>query len=146
MSVPHTYTTAVEWTREKRAALSSAGLPTIEVGAPANFPGGHDNLWSPEHLYIAAAEICLLTTFLSFTDRANFAFRSYRSEAEGLLDKGEKGLGMQSIRIKPTIVIDSEEQRDEALTLIDRAARYCLISSSMKSGVSVEPTVVVKKA
>ncbi len=146
MSVPHTYRTAAEWTKEKRAALSSPGLPTIEVGAPANFPGGHDTVWSPEHLYIAAAEICLLTTFLSFTDRAGFSFLSYRSETEGLLDKGDKGLEMQSILIKPTLVIASEEEREEALLLLDRAARYCLISSSMKNGVRVEPNVVVKNA
>lgn len=144
MSEKHTYTTAVEWTKEKRAALSSKGLPTIEVATPPNFPGGHEGIWSPEHLYTAAAEVCLMTTFLSFAERAKLAFLSYKSEADGILDKVEKSLLMTRIHIKPTITVANEADREEALKLIERAERYCLISNSMKSEVTIEPTVVVK--
>ena len=146
MSEKHTYTTAVEWTKERRAALSSRGLPTIEVATPPNFPGGHEGIWSPEHLYTAAAEVCLMTTFLSFAERANLDFLSYKSEADGILDKVEKSLLMTRIHIKPTITVASEADRAEALKLIERAERYCLISNSIKSEVTIEPTVVVKGA
>ena len=145
MSEKHTYTTAVEWTKEKRAALSSRGLPTIEVATPPNFPGGHEGIWSPEHLYTAAAEVCLMTTFLSFADRANLDFLSYKSEADGILDKVEKSLLMTRIHIKPTITVANEADREEALKLIERAERYCLISNSMKSEVTVEAIVVVNQ-
>jgi organic hydroperoxide reductase OsmC/OhrA len=145
MSEKHTYTTAVEWTKNKRAALSSKGLPTIEVATPPNFPGGHEGIWSPEHLYTAAAEVCLMTTFLSFAERAKLAFLSYKSQADGILDKVEKSLLMTHIHIKATITVASEADRVEALKLIERAERYCLISNSMKSEVTIEPTVVVKE-
>ncbi|HPY11857.1 MAG TPA: OsmC family protein [Sphaerochaeta sp.] len=145
MSEKHTYSTAVEWTKEKRAALSSRGLPTIEVATPPNFPGGHEGIWSPEHLYTAAAEVCLMTTFLSFAERANLDFLSYKSEADGILDKVEKSLLMTRIHIKPTITVANEADREEALKLIERAERYCLISNSMKSEVTVEAIVVVNQ-
>lgn len=145
MSEKHTYTTAVEWTKERRAALSSRGLPTIEVATPPNFPGGHEGIWSPEHLYTAAAEVCLMTTFLSFAERANLDFLSYKSEADGILDKVEKSLLMTRIHIKPTITVAHEADREEALKLIERAERYCLISNSMKSEVTVEAIVVVNQ-
>jgi len=145
MSEKHTYTTAVEWTKERRAALSSRGLPTIEVATPPNFPGGHEGIWSPEHLYTAAAEVCLMTTFLSFAERANLDFLSYKSEADGILDKVEKSLLMTRIHIKPTITVANEADREEALKLIERAERYCLISNSMKSEVTVEAIVVVNQ-
>jgi len=145
MSEKHTYTTAVEWTKERRAALSSRGLPTIEVATPPNFPGGHEGIWSPEHLYTAAAEVCLMTTFLSFAERANLDFLSYKSEADGILDKVEKSLLMTRIHIKPTITVASEADRAEALKLIERAERYCLISNSIKSEVTVEAIVVVNQ-
>ncbi|NLX74567.1 MAG: OsmC family peroxiredoxin [Synergistaceae bacterium] len=145
MSEKHTYTTAVEWTKERRAALSSRGLPTIEVATPPNFPGGHEGIWSPEHLYTAAAEVCLMTTFLSFAERANLDFLSYKSEADGILDKVEKSLLMTRIHIKPTITVANEADREEALKLIERAERYCLISNSIKSEVTVEAIVVVNQ-
>jgi len=145
MSEKHTYSTAVEWTKEKRAALSSRGLPTIEVATPPNFPGGHEGIWSPEHLFTAAAEVCLMTTFLSFADRANLDFLSYKSEADGILDKVEKSLLMTRIHIKPTITVANEADREEALKLIERAERYCLISNSVKSEVTIEAIVVVNQ-
>ena len=145
MSEKHTYTTAVEWTKERRAALSSRGLPTIEVATPPNFPGGHEGIWSPEHLYTAAAEVCLMTTFLSFAERANLDFLSYKSEADGILDKVEKSLLMTRIHIKPTITVANEADREEALKLIERAERYCLISNSVKSEVTIEAIVVVNQ-
>jgi len=109
MSDSHTYTTHVEWTKERRAALSSPTLPTIEVATPANFPGGHEGIWSPEHLYTAAAEICLLTTFLSLAEKTKLAFKSYKSEASGTMEKTEKGFLITRIHIKPTVVIADEK-------------------------------------
>jgi organic hydroperoxide reductase OsmC/OhrA len=145
MSDTHTYTTAVEWTKDRRGGLSSAGLPTIEVATPPNFPGGHEGIWSPEHLFTASAEICLMTTFLSMAERSRLDFTAYRSEAEGTLDMVDRSLLMTKIHIKPTITVSTEEMRETALKVIERAKRYCLISNSMKSEVTVETTVLVSQ-
>lgn len=144
MSDTHIYTTSVEWTKQKRGALSSASLPTLEVATPPNFPGGHEGIWSPEHLFTAAAEVCLMTTFLSLAEKAKLAFRSYKSEAEGKLDKVEKGFLMTKIHIKPTVVIAEESRREEVMKLFEKAHTYCLISNSMRTEVTVEPIVLVK--
>jgi organic hydroperoxide reductase OsmC/OhrA len=117
MSDTHTYSTSVEWTKQKRAALSSASLPTIEVATPPQFPGGHEGIWSPEHLYTAAAEVCLLTTFLSLAEKAKLAFKSYKSEAVGTLENVEKGMLMTRIHIKPTVVIDDESRKEQTINL-----------------------------
>ena len=144
MSDSHTYTTHVEWTKERRAALSSPTLPTIEVATPANFPGGHEGIWSPEHLYTAAAEICLMTTFLSLAEKTKLAFMSYKSEASGTMEKAEKGFLMTRIHIKPTVVIADEKLKEKTLTMLEKAEKYCLISNSMKTEVTIEPNVLVK--
>ena len=144
MSDTHTYSTSVEWTKQKRAALSSAFLPTIEVATPPQFPGGHEGIWSPEHLYTAAAEVCLMTTFLSIAEKAKLAFKSYKSEAVGTLEKVEKGMLMTKIHIKPTVAIDDESQMEKTVQLLEKAEKYCLISNSMKTEVTIEPIVLVK--
>ncbi len=144
MSDMHTYRTAVEWTKQRRAALSSALLPTLEVATPPQFPGGHEGIWSPEHLFTAAAEVCLMTTFLSLAEKANLVFKSYKSEAEGTLEKVEKGMLMSKIHIKPTVVIDDESQREKTLQLLEKAEKYCLISNSMKTEVTIEPIVLIR--
>ncbi len=145
MSDSHTYTTHVEWTKQKRAALSSPTLPTIEVATPPNFPGGHEDIWSPEHLYTAAAEACLMTTFLSMAERAELPFKSYKSEAVGTLEKVEKGFQMTKIHIKPTVVVSDQALQEKTLKLLEKAEKYCLISNSMKTVVTIEPVVIVKE-
>ena len=144
MSDTHIYTTSLEWTKQKRGALSSAFLPTLEVATPPNFPGGHEGIWSPEHLYTAAAEVCLMTTFLSLAEKAKLVFKSYKSEAVGTLEKVEKGFLMTKIHIRPTVVIEEESRQEEVIRLLQKAEKYCLISNSMRTVVTVEPIVLAK--
>lgn len=144
MSDIHTYETSVQWTNQRKAALISKGLPSLEVATPPQFPGGHEGIWSPEHLFTASAEICLMTTFLSIAEKAKFPFINYTSTAVGTLEKTDTGFLMTKIVIKPTLSVDDELLREKGLKLLEKAEKYCLISNSMKSEVILEPTVVVK--
>jgi len=47
------YATSVLWTGEKKGALTVAGKPPVEVATPPEFKG-HEGIWSPEDLYVAA--------------------------------------------------------------------------------------------
>lgn len=144
MSDIHTYETSVQWTKQRKAALISKGLPSLEVATPPQFPGGHEGIWSPEHLFTASAEVCLMTTFLSIAEKAKFPFINYTSTAVGTLEKTDTGFLMTKIVIKPTLSVDDELLREKGLKLLEKAEKYCLISNSMKSEVILEPTVVVK--
>jgi len=144
MSDIHTYETSVQWTKQRKAALISKGLPSLEVATPPQFPGGHEGIWSPEHLFTASAEICLMTTFLSIAEKAKFPFINYTSTAVGTMEKTDTGFLMTKIVIKPTLSVDDELLREKGLKLLEKAEKYCLISNSMKSEVILEPTVVVK--
>jgi organic hydroperoxide reductase OsmC/OhrA len=58
------YSTSVRWTGEKKGALTAAGKPPVEVGTPPEFKG-HEGIWSPEDLYVASVNVCILSTFLA---------------------------------------------------------------------------------
>ena len=85
-----------------------------------------------------------MTTFLSIAEKAKLAFKSYKSEAVGTLEKVENGMLMTKIHIKPTVVIDDESQMEKTVQLLEKAEKYCLISNSMKTEVTIEPIVLVK--
>ncbi len=143
MSDTHTYTTSVTYSEMRKGVLSSEGLAPFEVATPPQFPGGHEGIWSPEHLYVASAEICLMTTFLSIAEKSRLEFVQYSSEAVGTLEKTAEGMLMTKIVIKPKVVIKDEGKKDRTLLLLDKAEKYCLISNSMKTAVSIEPLVEV---
>jgi len=79
----HVYKTSLAWTSQRMGTLHSPGLPDVVVATPPQFPGGHEGIWSPEHLFVASAEVCLMTTFLAIAANSKLEFATYSSEATG---------------------------------------------------------------
>jgi organic hydroperoxide reductase OsmC/OhrA len=139
---PHTYTTGLRWVSEHRGELSAPGLPDIAVATPPPFPGGQPGLWSPEHLFVAAAEACLMTTFLSIAKNSKLDFREYSSRAEGLLEKTPDGYRIAEILIRPRLVLADAGAADRARRILEKAEEHCLISRSMKTVVKLDIEIV----
>ena len=132
---------AVRWSGERKGIASSVGKPDVEVATPPEFKG-HVGIWSPEDLFVASANVCLMTTFLSFAERAGLSFTGYESEAVGLLELIEGKFAFTLIVLRPRITLKSGEDTGKAKLLIEKAEANCLISNSMKPRVTLEPTIV----
>ncbi|CUQ65624.1 OsmC family protein [Candidatus Nitrospira inopinata] len=136
----YVYQTTVRWTAQRKGIMSCAGKPDVEVATPPEFKG-HPNIWSPEDLFVASANICLMTTFLAFAERAGLAFSSYESDAEGKLELVEGKFQFTAITLKPTITLQPGADAGKAKELIEKAEANCLISNSMKATVTLEPVI-----
>jgi peroxiredoxin-like protein len=141
MSDQHTYNTSLTWTDTRRGVLASPGLSDLEVATPPEFPGGIEGIWSPEHLYVASAEVCLMTTFLAIAENSKLEFDSYTSEATGVLEKTEEGFRITKIILRPTLTIRDKSRVDRALRILEKAEQHCLIARSMQTAVELDPTV-----
>lgn len=133
------YQTSVKWTEQRKGMISCVGKPEVQVATPPEFKG-HEGIWSPEDLYVASANVCLMTTFLAVAERAGLAFTSYESTAEGRLELVEGKFQFTAITIRPTITLKTGGDVTTAKELIEKAERNCLISNSMKATVTLEPT------
>ena len=134
------YHTAVKWTEQRKGVISCAGKPDVQVATPPEFKG-HENIWSPEDLFVASANVCLMTTFLAVADRAGLAFSSYESTAEGRLEIVEGKFQFTAITIRPSIILKPGGDPARAKELIEKAEHNCLISNSMKAKVTLEATI-----
>ena len=134
------YQTSVKWTEQRKGMISCAGKPDVEVATPPEFKG-HENIWSPEDLFIASANVCLMTTFLAVAERAGLAFSSYESTAEGRLELVEGKFQFTAITIRPSITLKLGGDAAKAKELIEKAEHNCLISNSMKAEVTLEPVI-----
>ena len=143
MSDSHTYTTKLEWKETRKGLVSSEGLPSLEVATPPEFPGGIGGVWSPEHLYVAAAEVCLMTTFLAIAENSKLDFSAYSSEAVGTLEKTDSGFQITKIKIRPHIVVGDEGLKDRTARIVEKAEHHCLVSNSMKTEIELDVTVSV---
>ena len=136
----YTYRTAVAWTEQKRGTITSEGKPDVQVATPPEFKG-HAGIWSPEDLYVASANVCLMTTFLSVAERAGLAFTAYHCDAEGRLELVDGKFQVTMITLRPHITLASAGDTAKARELIEKAEANCLISNSMKTSITLEPVI-----
>lgn len=147
MSSPvYFYDTTVHWKGQRRASLRAAGLPELNVSTPPEFKG-EAGLWTPEHLFVAAAEICLMATFIGISELSKLEIAAYQSEARGRLEKVEgNGLQFTEIVISPTVELNKLVDLPLAERVMAKAAKGCLVANSMLTRVRVEPKFVERAA
>ncbi|MCE9501245.1 MAG: OsmC family protein [Leptospira sp.] len=139
----HLYETTVKWTRDRKGISSGPGLPDLEVATPPEFPKGHPGIWSPEHLFASAANVCLMTTFLAVAENSKFEFNTFECKAIAKLEKVDGKFMISEIELFPVISIRDEKDREKAEKIIHKSEAACLISNSMKSKIILSPMIKV---
>ena len=145
MSDTHNYEVNLQWNNDRKGTLSSPALPNqIEVATPPDFPKGMVGIWSPEHLFVAAVNSCLMTTFLAIAENSKIEFISFESNAVGIVDKVDGKYAVTEIILKPKLVIPPSQHQDRAIRVIEMSEKACLISNSIKTKITLEPIIEVK--
>jgi organic hydroperoxide reductase OsmC/OhrA len=135
---PHHYEVRVEG-GSGGAVLSAPPRPEFRGGPPSQFDG-RDDWWSPEHLLLSAAGLCLKTTFEAFARRSNLGVLAYTSRVVGVLDKTMHGLAFTSIEITVEVMV-GEEDAARAEGLLQTARENCIVSNALKVPVRVAASV-----
>src|SRR6266487_2761269 len=141
MENQYSYATEVAWTGGRSGDLSAPDLPDLEVDAPPEFKG-HEGVWTPEHLFVAAVNSCFMTTFLAIAENSKLEFVSFSADAKGKLEKLDgQGFMMTEITLRPKLVIANSRDAERASRILEKAERNCLISNSVKAAIRLEPEV-----
>ena len=139
MERPYLYNTTVHWKNDRIGELSEETLPAITVATPPEFAKGVPNIWSPEHLFVASANVCLMTTFLSIAENSKLEFVSYKANAVGKLDKADGKFAIVEIVLSPEITLAQGVDENRARRILEKSEANCLISNSMKTKITLQP-------
>jgi peroxiredoxin-like protein len=143
MVTPHRFETSVSWTGAREGKLEAEGLPSLDVASPPEFSGTAGR-WTPEHFFVASAEVCVMLTFIAIADFSKLTVKGYRSSSGGVLEKVEgKGYRFTRIEIQAHVEVEKEADVERAQRLLDKAEASCLVSNSMETPVSVTAEIVV---
>lgn len=140
----HTYDTKIEHANDKRGTITVSGRPPISAGAGPEF-GGSAEVWTPEHLCVAAVNTCVMLTFEAIAANSKVPFRNYTASATGTLEKVEgRGFEITRVVVKPRVTVGADVDRAKVERLVRMAERNCFISNSLKAAVTLEPEIVVE--
>lgn len=144
-SLKHSYEVNLQWNSERKGTISSPVLPTkIEVATPPDFPKGMKDIWSPQHLFVAAVSGCLMDTFLVVAENSKFEFISFECNAVGFVNEIVGKLSVTEIILKPKVVIQSTDHEDQLKKILEMSKNECLICNSVTTKISLEPIIVVQ--
>jgi len=145
MSITHNYLVNLNWKQGRMGGLTSPELTDeVDVATPPQFPQGMEHVWSPEHLFTAAVNSCLMTTFLSIAENSKLEFDDFSSQASGKLEMVDGKYLMSEVTLMPLLTILRAEDEEKALRVLQKSEAACLISNSVKSTIVFKPEIVVK--
>lgn len=145
MENSYSYRTSGYWILARRGIVSAEGVPqAVEFAAPPEF-GGESEMWTPETFFLAAVASCYITTFRAISEHSKFDSVALDVTVDGTIEKESGGFRFTTVTVKPVLTVASDEDRDKGLKLLLKSEAACLISRSLNSHVSVEPTVQVSK-
>lgn len=144
MAQEHFYEVSVQWNENRKGIMTSEILPQkIEVATPPEFPKGMSGIWSPEHLLVAAANSCLMTTFLAIAENSKLDFKTFDSKAIGKLEMVDGKYMISEIELMPEVAIANEVDKERAERILQKSEKACLISNSLKSTIIFKPAITV---
>jgi len=133
------YHNTLKWKGEKKAHLKFIeSKQEIEVATPPEF-GGHEDIISPEDLFVSSANVCYMTTLLGTMKNMDVELISYESRAEGILETVDKMKIFTRIIIRPKIKAKDTEAKIRMI--LNHAEKRCLVANSMKTQVIIEPEI-----
>ncbi len=135
-----TYQTQLQWVGDKAGILQSGEKPNFRIASPPEFKG-EAGVWTPEDLYVAAIDSCVLMTFSTFARHNNLSILSYTSDAEGFLEFVDGNYRFTKVILRPKIALKHADEIELAKKTLHDAHQKCLISNSICTKVIIEPVI-----
>jgi organic hydroperoxide reductase OsmC/OhrA len=145
----HRYTATCSWRGStavgyeaydrSHAATAPPAVTAVDLSADPAFRGDPAKL-NPEQLLVLAASSCQLLSFLAVCARARVDVVSYEDEAIGEMPDGRYPW-VERIVLHPRVTYRGEAKEERVLHLLELAHRECYIANSLRTEITMEPTL-----
>ena len=139
-----TYETSLARMKGRSAMLNAHGRPPLHTASPVEF-GGERGLWTPEDLFVATVDLCLMLTFVAIAEKRGVTVAFYESSAVGLLEWQARSYAFTRITVSPVVTLVDDASVEAARDVMIRAHDSCLIANSLSCTVIVDPRFEVMR-
>jgi organic hydroperoxide reductase OsmC/OhrA len=137
------YTNKVEWRGAHLGFTSCQNGVEMEFSAPPDLFGMPD-LLTPEDAFMAAANTCYHMMVIWAMERFRIEIVSFECEAVGEVEEFmDRTSWFKKVVLSPLLVVKGKPE-EVIRRALDMALKYSTICQSLKSEVSINPTIVVQ--
>ncbi len=145
MERTHTYRVTAWWVAGQNGITRSDSAPNaIQFTGPPQF-GGMEGRWSPEDLFLSSLASCFTTSFNAIADYSKFEYVDLEVEVEGTVEKTTTGYQFTGVIVKPKLKIAEESDQAQAIDLLNKTKKLCLVSRALSISQEFEPHVEAAK-
>lgn len=135
---------SLSWTCKKKGKVTfnNPKKGEFEVTVPPEFMG-HRDMITPEDLFLASVNSCLMSYFLNLCEQTRLKLVSYDAEATDCFTKNGIDFVFAKVMIDVTICVSSEKDAKKAKRAMNLAAKGCYVANSIKPDVEITHTINV---
>lgn len=138
-----TYRNRVEWKGEHKGVTECQNGVALDFSAPPDLYGLPDVL-TPEDAFVAAANTCYHMMVLWAMERFQVKLLSFECEAVGEVEEHlDKTSWFKTVTLRPKLVVSGKPEAVVRRAL-DLGLKYSTICQSLKSEVTIHPTITVE--
>jgi organic hydroperoxide reductase OsmC/OhrA len=136
-----TGSTGLGWESYDRGHAATAPPAEQEVRLTTGESKGDPAVLNPEQLVVMAASSCQMLMFLHLAAKARIDVVEYEDEASGIMPGDREPTSITEITLRPRIVIEGEASEERIRKLLRTAHEHCFIANTLRSEMTIEPTV-----
>ena len=133
--------TGLGWDEYDRVHAVTAPPAEQRVHLTTGESHGDPSILNPEQLLVMSASSCQMLSFLHLAAKARIDVVEYRDEAIGVMPDDDKPLRITEITLRPRITVAGDPSEERVRKLVHTAHEHCFIANSLRTEISVEPTV-----
>jgi len=134
------FSTEVKWKTERKMEFKTNNGIDLTAGPPPEF-NGYKNVLTAEESFVGSINICWVSTLLVMKDKMGVEVRSVECKTIGTVERSEKAYKFTKIDLYPKIEVAKNVTEEKLDRLLDLSHRYCLVTQSVKSEVTIHPEI-----
>ena len=116
---------------------------SIEVAVPPEFRG-HQNIATPEDLFLSAVNTCFMSYFLNVVENLRIKLVSYASHATDTLAQSGIDFIISCVNLDVEVVVKTEKDAKKARRALELSKKGCHIANSIVADVTVDAKVSIE--
>ncbi len=133
--------TGLGWEHYDRVHAATAAPAEPKVHLTTGESHGDPSILNPEQLLVMAASSCQMLSFLHLAAKCRIDVVAYEDDATGVMPDDAKPLRITEITLRPRITVAGDAGEERVRKLVHTAHEHCFIANSLRTDISVEPTV-----